>query len=113
MMINGIGTDIVSKKRFLEKKGIEKKFLTYLEFEQLKNIKNSDERINFISGRWAAKESIIKASDKKIIFSNISILNSSTGKPEVFLNGEKSKNILISISHEEEFAIAFSIIVKV
>ena len=113
MMINGIGTDIVFKKRFLDKKELIERFLTSLEINELNSNKNKNKKLDYVSGRWAAKESIIKALDKKISFSDISVLNSSTGKPEVFINKIKSNNIIVSISHEEEYAIAFSVIVKV
>ncbi len=112
MSIKGIGTDIVLKKRFSEKKGIEERFLSLLEKKELLLINNEKSKEDYISGRWAAKESIVKASDKKILFSKISILNSSTGKPEVFIEGKKTNKIVISISHGKEYTIAFSIIVN-
>ena len=113
MTINGIGTDIVSKKRILNKKDIEKRFLTNLELKELSLYKNEIKRNDYISGRWAAKEAIIKSLDKKIGFLGISILNDSNGKPEIYLNNEKTNNIIVSISHEEEYAIAFSIVVEI
>ena len=113
MMINGIGTDIVYKKRFYKKDDLIKRFLTKRELEELFKIKNDNNKLDYVSGRWAAEESIVKASNKKIIFSEISILNSNEGKPIVFLNGKEVNNIIVSIAHEEEYAIAFSVIVKV
>jgi holo-[acyl-carrier protein] synthase len=64
----------------------------------------------FAAGRWAAKESIVKASSKKIIFSDIEILAGLCGKPTIYINGEKTEDILVSISHEDEHSIAVAII---
>jgi holo-[acyl-carrier protein] synthase len=76
----------------------------------LMNNLSSEERIDFISGRWASKESIIKASNKEIIFTSISILKAENGKPVVKIDGEIRDDIKISISHEKEYTVAFSII---
>lgn len=112
MDILGIGTDIISKKRFLEKGNITNKFLNNDELELLKNLKGED-KIDFISGRWAAKESIIKATNKKITFSQISILKSKNGKPIVLIDGIAREDILVTISHDINYSIAFSIFLKV
>ncbi len=110
-MISGIGVDIVSKKR-ISVSNVKNKFLNDDEKEILFSLNGEDE-INFISGRWAAKESIVKASNKKILFSQISILKEKSGKPIVFIDGKKANNIHISISHEQEYVIAFSLILNV
>ncbi len=111
MMIRGIGTDIVSKER-IKNSNVEEKFLNSDELEILNNL-NGEEKIDFISGRWAAKESIIKASGKEITFSQISILKEDSGAPIVLIDGKKDENIKISISHEKDYTVAFSVITKV
>lgn len=110
-MIKGIGTDIVSKKRISET-NVEEKFLNEDE-KAILNKLNGNERIDFISGRWAAKESIIKASNKEITFSQISILKSDNGAPLVLIDGVISDEIKVSISHEKNYTVAFSVITKV
>lgn len=111
MDILGIGTDIISKKR-IEKTDISDKFLNKDELELYMNLKG-EEKIDFLSGRWAAKESIIKAFDKKIIYKQISILKYDTGKPKILIDGNLREDILLSISHEKDYTVAFSILVNV
>lgn len=113
MNIEGIGTDITTRNRF-SKDNIDfnKKYLLEDELNLLDSY-SGEEAINFLAGRWAAKEAIVKASNKKIIYSTISILKEDTGKPIVFVAGEYREDIHISISHEKSFTIAFCIIEKV
>ncbi len=110
-MIKGIGTDIVSKER-IANSSVEVKFLNDDEKAILETL-NGEARIDFISGRWAAKESIIKASNKEITFSQISILKSESGAPLVLIDGKETDEIKVSISHEKDYTVAFSIITKV
>ena len=51
MMINGIGTDIVYKKRFYKKSDLIKRFLTKRELEELFKIKNDNNKLDYVSGR--------------------------------------------------------------
>ncbi len=110
-MIEGIGTDIISKQR-ISNSNVEDRFLNEDEKSILSTLKGED-RIDFISGRWAGKEAIIKASNKKITFSQISILKAESGAPIVYIDGEERVDIKVSISHEKDYTVAFSIITKV
>ncbi len=110
-MIKGIGTDIVSKER-IASTNVELKFLNKDELNILNELKG-EARIDFISGRWSAKEAIIKASNKEITFSQISILKEENGAPLVLIDGIKNENIKVSISHEKDYTVAFSVITKV
>ena len=113
MNIKGIGTDIVSKKRIEEKLHLVDKFLNPDELEYFNGLKDMEGKIEFAAGRWAAKEAIIKAYDKKIKPSTISILKKESGKPYVLINNVEADYINISISHEKEYAIAFSVVLEV
>ncbi|BDU67687.1 MAG: holo-ACP synthase [Candidatus Tyloplasma litorale] len=110
-IINGIGIDIVSKARIKLLKN-KTRFLNKDELEFLSKLKDEDSKMDFISGRWASKEAIIKASNKKIKFYEISILNEDNGKPYVLFKNLKNDNIKISISHEKDYTVAFSIIIN-
>ena len=68
---------------------------------------------------WAIKESLVKAGDCKTLrFSGIRVKKSETGAPKIYFNKENIKKLAIddntqisvSISHEEEYLVAFSII---
>ena len=122
MKIYGIGTDIVQTKR-IEKNIKKKNFLTRIfnkkEILRCKNIKKSP---NCFAKRYAAKEAFSKALgtgiSKGINFNEIVVLNEINGKPFIKLIDTtkqkvekklKSKNykISLSLSDEENYAVAF------
>ena len=74
-----------------------------------------------LAGRFAAKEAILKLMGTgwrgKIAWTDIEIINNSSGQPEVTLNGEVEKiadklgikHISVSITHTANFAIASAV----
>ena len=80
--------------------------------------KNSVEKL---AGRFAAKEAILKLMGTgwrgKIAWTDIEIVNSKTGQPEVTLSGEVAKiakrlgveHVSVSITHTANFAIASAV----
>ncbi|CRX37311.1 / acpS / Holo-[acyl-carrier-protein] synthase /:188485 Forward [Candidatus Hepatoplasma crinochetorum] len=106
-----IGIDIVENKR-LNNINLIKRFLSEEEFKFFNDIKNKKEALGYASGRFAAKEAIIKAYNKEISSSNIKIVNNNYGKPIVFLDNKKVNNLFISISHEKNYTVAFAILLK-
>jgi holo-[acyl-carrier protein] synthase len=80
--------------------------------------KNSIEKL---AGRFAAKEAILKLIGTgwrgKIAWTDIEVINSSTGQPEIALSGEVEKladklgikHISVSITHTANFAIASAV----
>ena len=114
-----IGTDIVAVSRIqniIHKHSDRFKKHTFTENEK----KYCDLKPNpafHYAGRFAAKEAIKKALySSKIInsidFVDIEILNSDSGVPEVQLLHHELNNfhVKISISHIEEYAIAFALV---
>lgn len=108
-----IGTDIVKVSRFKNMpKGFVKKVFTPLEIKYC--LSKSDPSQHF-AARFAAKEAVIKAlkQPKKIGFSNIEIFNNGDNSPSarlVHLGGKNfSKDICVSLSHTEDYAIAVAI----
>jgi holo-[acyl-carrier protein] synthase len=125
-MIVGIGVDIVEIRRIrdmLEKH--DSAFLNkiFTENEHIEADGRSDISVYF-AGRWAAKEAFSKALGtgfgKFCSWTDISISNNDSGKPEILISGnaaefaEKLKivNIHLSISHEKEYACASVILEK-
>lgn len=117
---NFIGTDIVSVLRIenslssVHSKQFKKRIFTNNETIYCENKPNP--AIHF-AGRFAAKEAIIKAlssSDKweRIAMNVIEILSGKDGQPIV--NIPKKNNVIfnckVSISHTEEFALAFAVL---
>ena len=113
-----IGTDIVSSKRIeniINNKG--QKFLDHIftiKEQQICNNK-SIPSIHY-SGKFAAKEAIKKAllssnANWNGTFRSIEINNNETGVPIVKVDNQfKFPGIQVSISHENEYAIAMAII---
>jgi len=107
VVIKGVGIDIVSLKR------IEKLLTTYgdkfiervLSKEEIEELKKRTNKVEFISGRFAVKEAIIKVLDKSVPFKYLSVVQSENGK--ISLKG--FNDIFISISHEKEFAVGFAL----
>ena len=116
------GIDIVEIRRIskiYEKFGINF-LIKVLTKQELKIIPTQKKRrIDFVSGRFAAKEAIAKALGSGfrngLSFKKISVINDIYGKPEIILERNinellKKKtrdfNILVSISHEKKYCIA-------
>ena len=107
MNILGIGVDLVDISRLSEK--LAKRLLTSKELE-LYNKLNGNRKLEFFGGRLAAKEAIFKAlPDKNLHFSEIEILYDESYKPVCTY---KDYIIHISITHEDNKAIAFAIVEK-
>ena len=78
-------------------------------------------KIEKLAGRFAAKEAVLKLMGTgwrgKIAWTDIEVINNSSGQPEVILSGEVEKiaaklgikHISISITHTANFAIASAV----
>ena len=102
-MIKGIGVDLVKINRF---KDVSEHFinrvLTSLEKEEYLKREN---KIEYLASRFAVKEAYFKAS-QDIHYLKISTLNDEKGKPYIV----DKKNIHLSISHEDEYVVAYLIL---
>ncbi|MGL4588623.1 MAG: holo-ACP synthase [Mycoplasmatales bacterium] len=101
-MIKQIGCDIVEHSRVNLK--IASRILTDAELETLNARTHEQKKIEFIASRFAAKEAIIKATNKQFLFKDIEISNGPNGEPLCNIKG-----ILLSISHERNYSIAYAI----
>lgn len=101
-MIVGIGCDILNRKRVTLEIG--NKILSDKEKELMTSF-NEARKLEFISGRFCAKEAIVKALNKKILLSDIEVLYNDD-KPHCTFENYK---ISVSISHEKDYAMAFAI----
>ena len=110
IMIKSIGVDIEDVKDF--KKIIkDNKIINNLFTKREINYCNKKKEpwISF-TGKFCAKEALIKAYKKNIEIKNIEILNKKNSKLAVLINGKEMKNIKCSIAHTKDKAIAFVII---
>lgn len=113
-MINNIGIDIVTNKkikRLMNKLGFIEKVLSEEEIIIFNNIENEKRKVEYVAGRFTAKEAIIKSITNKYPswnYKDISILNDETGRP--YMKSDLIKeHILISISHCDEYTVSMAI----
>jgi holo-[acyl-carrier protein] synthase len=122
MNLIGIGTDIIECERIdrmIQRHGshfVDRVFTTQ-EIQYCTDRKSSDQHF---AGRWAAKEAVLKALGtgwvSGIAWTDVEIVNQSSGKPQIKLHGgakkianeKKITEIQISISHCKSHAIAFA-----
>ncbi len=114
--MNGLGVDIVRISRFgnliLESKKY-RKILSDPETEIFERLTKPERRMEFLAGRFAAKEAIFKALSKtgeNFTFPEISVLGDATGALEVTFARETKLRVLVSISHSEENAVAVAVL---
>ena len=127
MKIIGIGVDIVDNSR-IQKKIKNKNFIKRIfSKKEINHSKKLNNKVNFFSKRFAAKESLTKAIGtgfrKNLNFSDITIVNDKYGKPSYELNHKVKKliyskfkvkkiKISLSLADEKKYSIAFSVIHK-
>ena len=110
----GIGTDIVEVRRVREIKRIERFVRRVLHEDEVaiyNGFCSEVRRVEFLAGRFAAKEAVYKAipdlcEGRK--FSDFCILNDDLGKP--YLREPEIPELLLSISHCREYAMAVAVI---
>ena len=112
----GIGIDITDVNRFEEKEyktntEFYKKIFTESEIDYCLKYKNSAPHF---SGKFAVKEALIKSVNEKISLHEI-MTSYKNSKPIVRVKSslDKKYNFIISISHENDFAVAVVISEKI
>ena len=121
-MIVGIGVDLVDLERFESKltntPALVERIFT--ETERAYCLQHKNSVVNF-AGRWAAKEAIMKCLGtgftKGVGWHDLEIINLPTGRPVVTLTGHALSlatecgisQVLISISHGKDYAVATAI----
>ena len=96
-----VGIDIVDLSRIVLRESFVRQVLTEMEWKEYCARTSDKRRIEYIGGRFAAKEAIFKATqDRRYL--QYSILNSETGAPYVLDHPE----ISVSITHDGGFAAA-------
>ena len=122
-MILGLGLDLVSIPRI--QKSIERFGAHFLERiltpEELKLLPNGREA-TYAAGRFAAKEAAVKALgtgfSQGVSIKDLEILAQPNGQPQLYFRGEALRRTLeqgvrrisVSISHEQELAVAVVIL---
>lgn len=123
-MIKGIGIDIVDKKRMelvLNRQG-EKFIRRILTEEERQELPDGNRLIEYVAGRFAAKEAFAKATGfgfgKELTWHDVQIRRDERGKPSVLVSEawlakhapKQNHCYHVSISHEKQYAVAQVII---
>ncbi|MDQ0155656.1 holo-ACP synthase [Robertmurraya andreesenii] len=114
-MITGIGIDIVELKRIESiverQKRFAERILTENEKQTFEGL-SGKRKIEFLAGRFAAKEAFSKANGtgigKELSFLDIEIVVDEKGKP--YISKPLEKLVHLSISHSTDYAVAQVII---
>lgn len=109
-MIQGIGTDIVSIQRISLEDAFVRRILTTKEIELFDSLASNERKQEFLAGRFAAKEALMKALGTGIgssSFQDFTILAGELGQPQCQIEGYR---VHVSISHDAGIAIAFAVI---
>lgn len=115
-MIIGTGIDIVELSRVEKVSARQPKFITRIltnkEFTYYKSL-NGKRAIEFLAGRFAAKEALAKAMGtgigKQLSWLDIEILSNEKGKPIISISNTDHQ-VHLSISHSKDYAVAQVII---
>ncbi|MFU0789218.1 holo-ACP synthase [Virgibacillus proomii] len=116
-MIKGIGIDIIELYRI--KQNLERncrfieRILTPKEREIYASLKTDKRKVEFVAGRFAAKEAFSKAAGTgigKLSFQDMEVQILKSGAPHLYVKGFEQTNLFLSISHTREYAAAQVII---
>ncbi|MGB2993887.1 MAG: holo-ACP synthase [Paenisporosarcina sp.] len=117
-MIKGIGLDVTEIERITAAHERSSKFKErILTTEELKRFEklNNTRQIEFLAGRFSAKEAFAKALGtgigKNCSFQDINVLSNDVGKPMLFFKGIEVAGH-VSITHTKQFAAAQVILVE-
>ncbi|TQS76419.1 holo-ACP synthase [Ornithinibacillus gellani] len=116
-MIKGIGIDIIEIDRITESVKKNQRFpsriLTEKEQEQYAICGTEKRQMEFLAGRFAAKEAFAKATGTgigQLSFQDIEVMPDANGAPTLKVAGYEAHQLFISISHSKAYAVAQVII---
>lgn len=111
-MIKGIGIDIIELDRItrsMEKRRFADRILTIKEKNIFDQLPSKRRKIEYLAGRFAAKEAFAKACGKgigKLSFQHMEVLPGENGAPQLQAAGYEQETIFISITHSRDYAVA-------
>lgn len=113
-MILGTGIDILQRSRI--KEDMARRILSEAETEVFEGFDLPKRRLEYLAGRFALKEAIIKAighTDHHVGMRDITILNDPSGMPYLVSPTDPKLRFHISLSHETDYCVALCIIESV
>lgn len=117
-MIAGIGIDIIELAR-MQANITNDRFINRVLSEKEKAFYNTlraeGRRVEFLAGRFAAKEAFAKAAGTgigQLGFGDMEVLPNEKGAPEMKVAGFEGYRIFVSLSHSEAYAVAQVVLEK-
>lgn len=103
-----IGIDVIEFARISKlPTNTPSRVLSSSELKQYEAFTNERRKLEYLAGRISLKEAYIKAFNyKKLIYNELSFINNSDGKIEVFHKDKLLDNLKVSLSHSENYCIA-------
>ncbi len=113
-MSKNIGIDIVEFEEIRERLSdrFVNRILSEQELVRYKQIKNTDRKISYLAGRFAAKEAytkVYKRFEEPLNFKDVIILNDQFGAPYIISKYKPDDHVSVSISHSRNYAVAICI----
>ena len=113
-MSKAIGIDIVELEEIKAKLSdrFVHRILSEEELKRYYNIKNTERRLQYLAGRFAAKEAYTKVYqkfDEPLNFVDVKVLNNEQGAPYIVSTYHPEDVLHVSISHSTNYAIAIVI----
>lgn len=113
-----IGVDIVRINRFSQIIADKKKYGKILSNEEIvifESFSSESRKMEFIAGRFAAKEAIYKALTNmkvKFTFPQVSVLPNEENALIVVFENKINFKVLVSISHSEDNAVGMALVIE-
>jgi len=113
-MNNLVRIDIVECNRIKEKMNDRfiNRILSPLELEVFNTFKSDKRKIEYVAGRFAAKEAytkVYKQFKSPLNFNEVSVLNDEFGAPYIISKYQPEDELNVSISHSENYVVAICI----
>lgn len=116
--MSNIGIDLVEindiKKRLSER--FIERILGSNELLYYHSITHPKRKLEYIAGRFAAKEAYVKAYrliEEPLDFKDVEVLNDPTGVPKLSSKYRPNDQVIISLSHTKNYAIAVVMITRI
>ncbi|WP_425379548.1 4'-phosphopantetheinyl transferase superfamily protein [Spiroplasma endosymbiont of Stenodema calcarata] len=110
-MIKNVGIDIVQNKRIKPSAAFSQKLLSAVELIEYEMFFDKKQQRQFLAGRWAVKEALIKALEIKLILNQVTIKLKDDNKLHVAgITLEDNEIIHVSLSHERNYSVGFAIL---
>lgn len=119
-MLLGIGTDIMKEERIMSLSPEDNFFVRVFSDREREQASQRHNPLRYYASHFSGKEAVFKAlsaNPDHIRLNDIEILNTDTGTPAVALHGTAEQHalsigihrVLLSLSWEDEFCLAFAV----